>query len=362
MINLEVDRMSKIFGPDLPYLGPNSFPIVGAKVLAGYLPLGGLFNFHATLRGHGPQPICPLADEHGSNAKFVGQDALRTMMFRVVNEFHASTIAICFCPVNSKLHIPNKSILLLNDRMTTSKELRIENLRALVREFRTADAVAQLAGTAPMYLSQILNGAKSSTGTPRGVGDALARKLESGCGKELGWLDRRHEEEGNAPLTMGQAMQLMPGSMPVRLTDAADQNFYAIPKVKLQLSAGITGFQTIPEIHDGSTLMVPKNWVDRNGYNPSRLIALSVKGESMEPNLYDGDQVIVNVADTKLEDGVVFAVNYEGESVIKRLTRDRGEWWLTSDNQDQRKFHRKGCRHGECIIVGRVVRRETDRI
>lgn len=46
-----------------------------------------------------------------------------------------------------------------------------------------------------MYLSQILNGAKSSTGTARGVGDALARRLEVGCGKEVGWMDKPHNGE-----------------------------------------------------------------------------------------------------------------------------------------------------------------------
>ncbi len=82
--------------------------------------------------------------------------------------------------------------MLCNHGMATSKELRIENLRALVKEFKTAEAVAQRAATAPMYLSQILNGALSSTGKPRGIGDALARRLESGCGKDVGWMDRQH--------------------------------------------------------------------------------------------------------------------------------------------------------------------------
>ena len=139
-------------------------------------------------------------------------------------------------------------------------------------------------------------------------------------------------------------------------------DFYHIPKVKLELQAGITGFQTIPDIYDGSRLSVAKNRVDRNGYSPSSLIALSIKGESMEPNLYEGDQVIVNTSDTKMPDGAVFAFNYESEAVIKRLVPDQGDWWLTSDNSDQRKYARKRCRSGECIIVGRVVRRETDRI
>jgi hypothetical protein len=148
----------------------------------------------------------------------------------------------------------------------------------------------------------------------------------------------------------------------VVIAEDGDPGFYQIQKVKLQLQAGITGFQTIPDIHDGSKLSVPKNWVDRNGYYPAKLIAISVKGESMEPSLYEGDQVIVNTADIRMEDGGVYAFNYEGEAVIKRLARDQGDWWLTSDNSDQRKYARKRCRNGECIIVGRVVRRETDKI
>lgn len=153
-----------------------------------------------------------------------------------------------------------------------------------------------------------------------------------------------------------------PEAMQVVVADEFDPDFYQIPKVQLQLSAGITGFQTVPELYDGTKVSVAKNWVERNKYRPAALIAIAVKGESMEPNLYHGDLVIVNTADREMVDGAVFAVNYEGEAVIKRLTRDAGQWWLSSDNQDQRRFYRKSCRGGDCIMVGKVVRRETDRI
>lgn len=151
-------------------------------------------------------------------------------------------------------------------------------------------------------------------------------------------------------------------SIGVVVAEDGDPDFYQIPKVQLQLSAGITGFQTVPEIHDGSKVSVAKNWVERNKYRPSALLALTVKGESMEPNLYHGDLVIVNTDLVTMSDGMVYAVNYEGEAVIKRLSRDLGQWWLCSDNPDQRKYHRKSCRGGECLMIGRVVRRETDRI
>lgn len=87
--------------------------------------------------------------------------------------------------------------------MATAKEIRLENLKILIAEFKTAEAVAQRAATAPMYLSQILNGAKSATGKARGIGDALARRLEQGCGKEIGWLDKPPEEKAPGGLPTG---------------------------------------------------------------------------------------------------------------------------------------------------------------
>ncbi|GAB3416788.1 hypothetical protein GCM10027318_34130 [Massilia agilis] len=156
---------------------------------------------------------------------------------------------------------------------------------------------------------------------------------------------------------------LSPGTFQrVEAAGEDDAGLIHIAKVRLRLSAGIKGFQVEPEPYDGTTLTVPVAWIERRGYDPKNLIAVRVKGDSMEPTLYQDDLVIVNTADTKAVDGQVYAFNYEGEPVIKRLTRDAGRWWLTSDNADQRKYHRKSCEGSECIIVGRVVKRESERL
>lgn len=138
--------------------------------------------------------------------------------------------------------------------------------------------------------------------------------------------------------------------------------FYYIPHATLRLSAGINGFSLDNEGRGRSALPVFKNWVDKNGFNPELLVAIKVKGESMEPSLYEGDLVVVNTGDRRPLDGAVYAVNYEGEPVVKRLSRDAGRWWLTSDNPDQRKFHRKLCDGDACIIVGKVVLKESEKI
>ncbi|WP_141111157.1 hypothetical protein [Chromobacterium haemolyticum] len=72
------------------------------------------------------------------------------------------------------------------------EDVRLENLRALVVERSTIAAVAQVSDTSPAYLSHILNGVPLPSGRPRGVGHTLARKLEQGCGKPTGWMDRPH--------------------------------------------------------------------------------------------------------------------------------------------------------------------------
>ena len=153
-----------------------------------------------------------------------------------------------------------------------------------------------------------------------------------------------------------------PGTMAVHGLEADDPSLTQILKVRIKVQAGITGFRVEPELHDGETMGVPTAWVLGQRFVMSDLYAIVVKGESMEPSLYDGDVIVVNTADKQLVDGAVYAVNYEGEVVVKRLVRDAGMWWLTSDNSDQRKYHRKLCNGAECIVIGKVVRKESTHI
>jgi phage repressor protein C with HTH and peptisase S24 domain len=39
------------------------------------------------------------------------------------------------------------------------------------------------------------------------------------------------------------------------------------------------------------------SWVERHRYNPEYLYAITVCGDSMATTLYDGDIVVINVAD-----------------------------------------------------------------
>lgn len=142
----------------------------------------------------------------------------------------------------------------------------------------------------------------------------------------------------------------------------AHPDLVRIRKVKLRLEAGINGFAVDVDETDGPPIFFRADWLQERGFKPYALLAMKVTGSSMEPTLHPEDLVVANTADTVAKDGEVFAVNYEGEPMIKRLVRDGGTWWLTSDNPDQRRYPRKEWVDKNSILVGRIIHKQSERI
>jgi len=141
-----------------------------------------------------------------------------------------------------------------------------------------------------------------------------------------------------------------------------NSDYVLIKKSNIKLSAGVIGFAVDYDYEEKTPLIFTKIWIEKNGYNPNKLLALKIKGESMEPSLYETDTVIVNTDAITPIDGEVFAINYEGELLVKRMIRDAGVWWLYSDNPDQRKYPRKECSGDACIIIGRIIHKQSEKI
>jgi phage repressor protein C with HTH and peptisase S24 domain len=215
---------------------------------------------------------------------------------------------------------------------------------------RGQTGLVKASGASKSVVNQWLNGKIKS------MDIRYALNIERELGYSHIWLMTGEGEPRQAPV------QHLKNTMPVRVAENDDRDIAQIQMVKLRLSAGITGFQTEPERKDGGTFPIRRGWIERHNLSADHLIAILVKGESMEPSLHEDDIVIINTLDKKLVDGAVYAFNYEGEAVVKRLSRDAGQWWLTSDNPDQRKYHRKLCQGNVCLVIGRVVRKESDRI
>lgn len=148
-------------------------------------------------------------------------------------------------------------------------------------------------------------------------------------------------------------------SVAINLVDNPD--YPSIRRANIKLSAGASGFGIDYIEDDEAPIVFQRKWFERNGYNPAQLLAVRVMNGSMEPGLYDGDTVVINTADAQPKDGQVYAMNYEGELVIKRLVRDAGQWWLASDNPDQRRYPRKVC-GDDVFCVGRIVHKQSEKI
>jgi phage repressor protein C with HTH and peptisase S24 domain len=271
---------------------------------------------------------------------------------------------------------PNDKIA--DHKKMTREETRRENARKLADRCNSKAEFARMVQMEPSQVSQLI-GPKPS----KNIGNSIARRIEQAFQLPESWLDVEHvdkpridqvppEADGTAIDDDGSYVSIKINGVRSNavaegdpsynrvITEADDEQDVRIPLVELQLSAGVSGFEVAQSSESTvGHVRLDHRFVMNGRYDPSKLYALRVRGDSMESKLSDGDTVIIDTGDTKLVDGVIYAVNYEGEAVIKRLSRDAGDWWLTSDNPDQRKYHRKVCRGSGCIVVGRAIQAIT---
>ncbi len=220
------------------------------------------------------------------------------------------------------------------------QNVRRKNLEQLIREkYGHQAGFIRATGINQGELSAILRGVKS-------FGEKKARKLEQDAGLLPGLLDRA---------VIGSPIEAIDDSNP-------PSDSVQIRRVQFNVSASISGAIIDQQEVAGNPIYFRQDWLAKKGWFKEKLVAVYVQGESMEPGLYAGDTVIVNTADIEPHDGDVYVLRYEGETVIKRLQRDAGKWWLSSDNPDQRKFPRKECLDGICEIIGKVVYKQSERI
>lgn len=149
-----------------------------------------------------------------------------------------------------------------------------------------------------------------------------------------------------------------PRSIPL----VGNPDYPAIRRVRLQFDAGVHGYR-VDQIDepDVDPLVFRAAWFRTRGYTPERLVAVGVSGSSMEPTLYDGDTVVLNLADVAPKDAEVYGIRYEDQLVLKRLFREGGTWWMHSDNPDVRRYPRREL-SADAEIIGRVVHRQSERI
>ncbi|MCZ4258259.1 helix-turn-helix domain-containing protein [Sulfitobacter sp. G21635-S1] len=98
------------------------------------------------------------------------------------------------------------------------------------------------------------------------------------------------------------------------------------------------------------------DWLIQQGLRADRCVVCNVRGNSMEPILFDGDLVLLNKNRSEMQDGQIFGVvDIEGDVRIKRLEQVKDGILLRSDNPESPTELRLGEDANRVRIIGALA-------
>jgi phage repressor protein C with HTH and peptisase S24 domain len=212
--------------------------------------------------------------------------------------------------------------------MNTTLSERLKEAR--VESGLTQAALAERAGVDQSTIATLETGERK--GTKQIV--AIARAL----GVEPDWLSEGH-------------------GFKRREADVIDLE--PIWRFKESLNAGVDGCPVEDTPEEKPLIFFLRDWIQSRGWKAENLVAMRVGSSSMEPNFWEDDLVVINIADKELKDNQVFAMFHENVRVIKRMRRIAGQWWLASDNSDKTRYPDVPCTEGTQII-GKAVYKQSE--
>jgi len=131
-----------------------------------------------------------------------------------------------------------------------------------------------------------------------------------------------------------------------------DATFEKIPKVKARLSAGGGSFDVRDEIEGFYSFK--KEWVRKRGVS-NRMVLMDIFGNSMEPELKDGDTVLVDQSQKAILAGAVYAVGIDDTVMVKRVEKHPNKLVLLSNNETYSPIFLQGHEIDTARIIGKVI-------
>lgn len=208
-----------------------------------------------------------------------------------------------------------------------------ERLLQLATEQRASLArLSEMIGRNPTYLQQFIR-----KGSPRKLEEQDRRALAEffGVGEsELGGALEGREEKSYAPRSR----------LPL------DGGWVDVPRLALAASAGPGALGAEERPFDA--FRFSRRWLREQGLDGSQLSAIAVEGDSMEPLLRAGDEVLVDKTPQPFRDGI-HVVRMGDTLLVKRVAaQGGGRFTLLSQNLAYPPLE---VRADDIEIVGRVV-------
>ncbi|HHP0488511.1 TPA: XRE family transcriptional regulator [Vibrio harveyi] len=132
-----------------------------------------------------------------------------------------------------------------------------------------------------------------------------------------------------------------------------DENMITVTQYDLQASAGNGSF--VEQEHPVAEFRFSSDWLRQQGLYGKTLSIVQVMGDSMEPNLYDGDLILVRHDEAR--DGIC-VIRVDSDVLVKRVQYDYAErsYLITSDNNRYKSFQIDSEFNGDFTVIGQVVR------
>jgi len=103
---------------------------------------------------------------------------------------------------------------------------------------------------------------------------------------------------------------------------------------------------------------IRRDWLKQKGLEGRRLVTVTARGDSMEPNISDGDTLFVDISVTSIDRDGVYVVGLHDHLVVKRVSRrlDKPGLRLTSNNERYPAVDLDAESANQLNIIGRVER------
>jgi SOS-response transcriptional repressor LexA len=131
-----------------------------------------------------------------------------------------------------------------------------------------------------------------------------------------------------------------------------DGKFKNIPKVKARLCAGGGSFEVGSEIEGYYAFQ--KEWLMSKGTSDN-MVLMDIFGNSMEPELKDGDTILIDESQKDVLAGAIYAVGVDDTIMVKRVEKHPNKLVLLSDNRDYSPIYLEGVEIDSVRIIGKVI-------
>lgn len=223
----------------------------------------------------------------------------------------------------------------------------------------TISALEQRDSSRSQYFPQLARALGLSVEALQNATDAELNQIIHGVneGNVPGALLARFERK---PFSPAPAPSMQPILSWEHEEDLPPGEFVMVPRLDVHLSAGAGHGSTQVEILFDEALpqAFRADWIRGQHLRPKKLAAMTARGDSMEPTIFDGDSLLVDTSQTEVLDKKVYALWYDGGERVKRLFRlPGGGLRIKSDNPEYDTIELGPDYAGHVRVIGRVVHR-----